>query len=90
MFSVFCWVASASASQTILLRYWPEFHFCSFMGVMAFFAHLPVDAVSTAPMCTQLVRAAEVRGMCGSRCTPTLLGDCGTVEGSHVIALICC
>ena len=72
-----------------VLLNWPEFHFCSFMGVMVFFARLPVDAVSIAPMCTQPVHAIEVR-VVAVIVPPSYLVGCGTVEGAHVIVLVCC
>lgn len=67
---------------------WPEFHFCSLMGVMVFFACLPVYAISIAPVNTQPVHPIQV-GVMAVIVPPRSLVFCGTVEGAHVVVLVC-
>lgn len=92
MFSVMLaveWHLSLPVRHPLALLNWPEFHFCSLMGVMVFFARLPVDAVSIAPMYTQPVHAAEV-GIVAVIVPPRSPVGCGAVEGANVVVLVCC
>lgn len=65
----------------------PEFHFRSLMGVMVFFARLPVDAVSVALVSAQPVHPVQV-GVMAVIVPPRSLVLCGAVKGAQVIVLV--
>lgn len=75
--------------HSLAILNWPEFHFCSLMGVMVFFPCLPVYAISIAPVNTQPVHPIQIRVM-AVVVPPRSLVFCHTVKGAHVIVLICC
>lgn len=68
---------------------WPEFHFRSLMGVMVFFARLPVYAISITPVNARPVHAIQV-GVMAVVVPPRSLVFCGAVKGAHVVVLVCC
>lgn len=93
MFCVFSlvgeWHLLELIGHLLTMLNWPELHFRSLIGVVIFFACLPVDAISVAPVCTHPVHPIQV-GVMAVIVPPRSLVFCGTVKGAHVIVLICC
>lgn len=73
----------------LALLQWPEFHFRLLMGVVVFFAGLPVYTISIAPMNAQPVHPIQVR-VVAVIVPPCSLIGCGTIKGAHVVVLVCC